>query len=779
MTLAKLMVILGLNARGFNAGIAQAMGQLRAFQGSMKGLSGQALSNVGRGLTYGLTIPILAAAAGIALAGSQLTSEMARVQSVIATPGNNGTAQIAQWTNEVQALGVELGRTSPEVSSGLYEIVSAFGNLSNATEFLRIAGRAAVAGQSDIATSTKNLVLATRAWGDSSTEAVQRMADLASATVRVGTLTESELGPAMAGLLPIMKLYNVRLEEGFAGLASLAGVSGGASQASTQLQRAITSLVAPNTALQKAMKQTGTESLALILQNEGLIAAFRKVNEISRDTGIPLQKLLGRIEALKAIATLTGPQLEAFNDNLTAMGNAAGDVDRAFAGATGGISNVEFQWKQAVQRLRIIGEDLYQAFGPAAVNVAESLAPIGRGLEVMAQAVAAMDTGTLTGIVWALLGLVALGPVVSIVGGLTTIFSGLSTVLMAVNPWVLAVAAAGGALWLAWANDWGGIQGGVRDFLDTIERRAKNVAEAIEHLQRTWDAFRNPPDPGESAQVRTFRDVIRAAGDAVVAIGPVRSELSHFEQQMIDSAPKAQSAWDLFWGGFADNMPNFSQMGADIGALWSSITSGAAAAGAGVTSGINGPVQGIGPVFESMSSTATTQMGKIPQSAKGAASSTKSAFTGVGWGSVGSGIISGIVGGIKGAASSLATAAANAAKAALNAAKGALGINSPSTVFRTQVGLPIMQGWALGINDGANRVNQAINNLIGDHAAGGGLAVRVGAGYGMTFAGAGGGDTHTTIEITFGDIIVNGGSAKAGTVVAESITDALKRRGWL
>ena len=57
-----------------------------------------------------------------------------------------------------------------------------------------------------------------------------------------------------------------------------------------------------------------------------------------------------------------------------------------------------------------------------------------------------MDIGTLTTILYVLLGLAAPGPIVSIVGSLVSTFSGLSTVLMAANPWVLAVGVAGAAL---------------------------------------------------------------------------------------------------------------------------------------------------------------------------------------------------------------------------------------------------------------------------------------------------------------------------------------------
>ena len=779
MTLAKLMVILGLDAKLFHVGLTQAAAQLRAFQASTIAMTrGMALSSVGRGLTYGLTLPILAAATAAGIFGTQLTSEMARVQSVIATPGNTRDGLIARWTDDVQRLGVTLGRTSPEVAGGLYEIVSAFGDIGNATKFLEIAGRGAVAGQSDIVTSTKNLVLSTRAWGDSSTVAVQRMSDLMSATVRVGTLTESELGPAMAGLLPIARLYNVRLEDSFAALASLAGVSGTASQASTQLQRAITSLVAPNTTLTKLYKANGIASGETLIAQRGLIGAFQEIVRISEATGIPLQKMLGRIEGLKAISTLTGPQLEAFNDNLTAMGNAAGDVDRAFAGATSGIGKVEFQWGQAFQRMRVMFEDLYIAFGPAALNVANALAPIGEGLATMAQGVGKMDTDKLTIIVSALLGLALLGPVLSIIGGLVSLFGALQAAAALLWGPVGLVALAFAALWLAYNQNWLGVKDKIAGAWQWILDNAPNVTRELDQLSAAISEIANPPLPeGPGDQVPgLFERFARVQKEAVDVLREVWISIG---QQTAGFRASFIAGWNSMWDSAMDSLSRWSEairvgVGVALGAVVLQVALFATTIKNGLQQAWAGAVQGVSQFVSGLK----TGFGNVISAAKNAVSNVKSAFTSVGWSSIGSSIISGIVSGIKNAAGGLASAAATAAKSALSAAKGALGIKSPSTVFRDQVGAMIPAGMALGIRGGANQVNQALSHML-SLAGGGDGRMALQLGYGMADFG-GGGTTHHS-ETNFGDIIVNvmAGDAATGKEIGVSITGALQRRGLL
>lgn len=95
---------------------------------------------------------------------------------------------------------------------------------------------------------------------------------------------------------------------------------------------------------------------------------------------------------------------------------------------------------------------------------------------------------------------------------------------------------------------------------------------------------------------------------------------------------------------------------------------------------------------------------KIPQ----IFSAFKSAFTAIDWASVGRELINGIIRGIGAAASMLFDSLKNLAHNALNAAKNVLGIHSPSTVFRDEVGKFVPAGIAVGIEDNADVVEDAV-----------------------------------------------------------------------
>jgi TP901 family phage tail tape measure protein len=82
--------------------------------------------------------------------------------------------------------------------------------------------------------------------------------------------------------------------------------------------------------------------------------------------------------------------------------------------------------------------------------------------------------------------------------------------------------------------------------------------------------------------------------------------------------------------------------------------------------------------------------------------------------SIGSNIIHGIISGITNAAGNLFSTMQNIASRALNAAKDALGIHSPSTVFRDMVGKMIPAGVTVGIEANAGKTIQAIKDYAKD-----------------------------------------------------------------
>jgi len=151
----------------------------------------------------------------------------------------------------------------------------------------------------------------------------------------------------------------------------------------------------------------------------------------------------------------------------------------------------------------------------------------------------------------------------------------------------------------------------------------------------------------------------------------------------------------------------------------------------------------------------------------------KAAFA-IDWGALGKSIIDGIGNGIKGAVGGLVQRAVDAAKAAFAAAKKALGIGSPSKVFREGVGVPIMAGIKEGIIRGQRAVETALTGAVAGLLPTSGINLPgFSAGVpALAGDGAGGHNLYITVYVQ-GDVW----STQKAMEIADIIAEEQRRRG--
>ena len=89
----------------------------------------------------------------------------------------------------------------------------------------------------------------------------------------------------------------------------------------------------------------------------------------------------------------------------------------------------------------------------------------------------------------------------------------------------------------------------------------------------------------------------------------------------------------------------------------------------------------------------------------------RSFFTNTNWYSIGTNICNGIRNGLANGVNAVVQTAKNVASRVLNSVKSFLGIRSPSTIFRDEVGKMIPAGLAIGIDDNASKAINSVNEL--------------------------------------------------------------------
>jgi len=166
-----------------------------------------------------------------------------------------------------------------------------------------------------------------------------------------------------------------------------------------------------------------------------------------------------------------------------------------------------------------------------------------------------------------------------------------------------------------------------------------------------------------------------------------------------------------------------------VSAVWGGIQ-GVVSAGIGMVSGVvsaacstirsvwaalwNGVGSIVSSVWGGIVGTVSNMVGRVGSVVSGIGGTVRSAVSGAGsWlVSAGRNIIQGLINGITGMVGSLYSSITNALSGLVDKAKNALGIHSPSRVFRDEVGVMVGRGMALGIDDSAHVVSRSMDSLV-------------------------------------------------------------------
>ena len=393
---------------------------------------GIAFAAIGAGLLAGTVVAVNAA--------GRLDTALREVGTLTPEVANNMDAFRDAILGVSQALGVN----AVEATRGLYQAISAGIPADNAIEFLTTAGRAAIAGVTDIATSVEGLTTVMNAFAEQNISAGQA-ADIMFATVRGGKTTFDELSSFLFQAAPLAAAAGVSFQEVSAGLATLTAQGVPTRVASTQVRAAIQGLLRPSDELTQIFQDAGHASAESAVRQIGFAEAIEIVRDATGGNIGQLTLLLGSIEAVQGALGVTGPQAETFARHLDNITNSTGAADEAFQLMNDGIEQARARLHETFNALVItVGQELI----PVLQELLDTVQPF---LENSIQWVKEnrelagtfAKVATAAGLVLVPLGglLIIIGPLIGGVTALIGVLGGLQGALVALRIAAFAVAA--------------------------------------------------------------------------------------------------------------------------------------------------------------------------------------------------------------------------------------------------------------------------------------------------------------------------------------------------
>ena len=298
------------------------------------------------------------ALAALGVAAVKMAVAVEKGIAEISTLGSFTIKQMKGMRSSLLGMSKEFGSTMKNLVRGQYDVISAgFTNVSDSIKIMTAANMAAIAGVTDVRTSTNLLLDVLKAYGLEA-ERVTDVSDVLFQTIKFGRTTFTELGASLGDILATAKIAGVSFQEVGAAMAALTGAGIKTVEATTALDRLMLGLAAP-------LSETAVELRKMGLQTtdaEGRILDLAEV--LGQFVGMPLERLrkfFPGVREMKAAAALSS-SLENMVKFLREMKRGGGAQAEAFAKMA---ETTSVKFAKAVSGLKV-----------ALINMGEVVIPI-------------------------------------------------------------------------------------------------------------------------------------------------------------------------------------------------------------------------------------------------------------------------------------------------------------------------------------------------------------------------------------------------------------------
>jgi len=291
--------------------------------------------------------------------------------------------RLAELSKSIISISNATGAGTGDLTDGLYQVISAFGDTADSAKILETATKAATAGGATPTDAINLLSAVTKGYGDTSAEAQQKVADWAFQTVKLGQTSFPELAASMGKVIPLASTLAVKQEDLFGVMATLTGVTGNTAEVSTQLKAAMQGFLSPSSNMQKSLQKLGYANGQALLESKGLQGALTALQESVGGDQLAFAKLFSSVEAQTAVLALAGEQADNFASKTAQMYDASGAAATAFATAT---DNAESKMQRAKTAVSNLGLVLGNTFLPYVETAADKLAGVAQKVADFAQA---------------------------------------------------------------------------------------------------------------------------------------------------------------------------------------------------------------------------------------------------------------------------------------------------------------------------------------------------------------------------------------------------------
>jgi TP901 family phage tail tape measure protein len=299
-----------------------------------------------------------AVAAGVGAGIKTSLTHFAKYETALVDMGKVTNESLSSIQSKIRDIPPELGN-STELVKGYYQTISAgVTDPVKAMDVLTTSARAAGAAHMEQSEVIKGITALMAGYGSEMTSATEA-GDLLFTMEARGKTEFQLLIPVIGGLAAMSHNLGIKANELGGAFSTVTLQAGSTEQAATQVQAVLTGLSKPTTTMTEALNLMGYESAQAAIQNIGLNETLQGLIAYTGGSAVEMNKLFGRVEAVKGVTALAGQGFETLTGNIEAMTEKTGGVERAWKAYARTLSAVWKTFKNSVMnQVILLGQQL-------------------------------------------------------------------------------------------------------------------------------------------------------------------------------------------------------------------------------------------------------------------------------------------------------------------------------------------------------------------------------------------------------------------------------------
>lgn len=209
-------------------------------------------------------------------------------------------------------LSKDFGFALDDVNKAMFNAVSAGVKGGEAIDFLGEAAKLAVAGVTNLKSTTLGLTTVLNAYGMSASEA-GKVSDILFTTQKFGVTTVEELSKSLGVVVPFAAASGISIEELGAAIATTTRSGLDAAKTVTALRAAISQMQKPAAESRDLFLQYGIPIGAAEMKAVGFTETLRRLNKVYKESPEVIEQMFGNVRGLTAIFSLAGENADTFN----------------------------------------------------------------------------------------------------------------------------------------------------------------------------------------------------------------------------------------------------------------------------------------------------------------------------------------------------------------------------------------------------------------------------------------------------------------------------------